>query len=81
MSRSSITRRPFNDEAPPETLIPYMPTTNLYARNSIAITRDVNGKLSVVEINDGFVKKTLTISRDGNGKISNVATTLTKVVP
>jgi hypothetical protein len=79
MSRSSLTRRPFDDEVPLSTLVSYVPTTNLYSKNSVNITRDVEGRMSVVEVSDGFVKKTLTITRDHDGRITNIEAALTKV--
>ena len=69
MSRSAMTRRPIDNETPPETLISYMPVTSIYTKNGVAITRhsggDLNGKINTVTISDGFINKVLTMTYDG----------------
>jgi len=60
------TRRPIDDD---ETLVNYMPTTTLYSKNSMTITRhsggELDGRINTVELNDGHVKKTLTMVYSG----------------
>lgn len=63
-----LTRRPLSDESPPKTSITYTPVTSLYTSNSLAIIRhsggSLDGKINIVEISDGRIRKTLTMTYD-----------------
>ena len=68
------TRRPIANST---ALVNYQPVSSIYTKNSLTITRGQGGRIQVVEINDGHVKKTLTLSYDGSNRISGFSAEVT----
>jgi hypothetical protein len=48
--------------------------TKIFIRNNVVITRDANGRIATVTIDDGTYSKTLSVTRDGNNKIIGIST-------
>lgn len=78
-----LTRRPLSDESPPKTSITYTPVTNLYTSNSVAIIRYsggvLDGKINIVELSDGRIKKTLTMTYDDSSLLTGFNTVVENI--